>query len=100
MTKAALDAVTLGLAQDPFALNITANVIAPGPCGNRYQLAILEIRRGIGRTDRTSTHRGLQDVANLAHFRASRGSQWITGQYMAARRRISLVEGLVGRAAL
>jgi len=48
MTKAALDAFTVGLAQDLGALNITANVIAPGPVEtdiNSQFLSQPEIRR-------------------------------------------------------
>jgi len=87
MTKAALDALTLGLAQDLGPLNITANVIAPGPVEtdiNSQFLSRPEIRKGIEEQTALGRIGEVQDIANLARFLASSQSQWITGQYIAA----------------
>ena len=87
MTKAALDALTLGLAQDLGQLNITANVIAPGPVEtdiNSQFLSRPEIRKGIEEQTALGRIGEVQDIANLARFLASSQSQWITGQYIAA----------------
>jgi len=65
-TKAALDAFTLGLAQDLGPLNITANVIAPVPVETDINLQLLsrpEIRKGIEdrpRLDASATWRTLR----------------------------------------
>jgi len=87
MTKAALDAFTLGLAQDLGPLNITANAIAPGPVEtdiNSQFLSRAEIRKGIEEQTALGRIGEVQDIANIARFLASSQSQWITGQYIAA----------------
>ena len=59
MTKAALDAFTLWLAQDLGALNITANVIAPGPVETNINSQFLSKpeTQGDRGTDRTWAQR-------------------------------------------
>ena len=87
MTKAALDAFTLWLAQDLGALNITANVIAPGPVETNINSQFLskpETRKGIEEQTALGRSGSVEDIANVAGFLASTQSQWITGQYIAA----------------
>jgi NAD(P)-dependent dehydrogenase (short-subunit alcohol dehydrogenase family) len=57
---------------------------------NSQFLSQPEIRKGIEEQTVLRRIAEVQDIRNPAHFLASRGSQWITGQYIAARRRFRL----------
>jgi 3-oxoacyl-[acyl-carrier protein] reductase len=87
MTKAALDAFTLGLAQDLGTRKIMANTIAPATVETDINSQFLkkpEIRKQIesqtalGRIGQTA------DIANVAAFLASDDNTWVTGQYIEA----------------
>jgi 3-oxoacyl-[acyl-carrier protein] reductase len=87
MTKAALDAFTLGLAHDLGALNTTANVIAPGSVEtdiNPRFLSQPEIRQGTEEQTALRRFGEVREIADLARFLASRRSKRITGHYIAA----------------
>jgi NAD(P)-dependent dehydrogenase (short-subunit alcohol dehydrogenase family) len=87
MTKAALDAFTLGLAQDLGAQNITANTVAPGPVEtdiNSQFLSKPEIRKGIGQQTALRRVGDVEDIASVVRFLVSSQSRWITGQYIEA----------------
>ena len=74
MTKAALDAFTLGPAQDLGPLNIIANVIAPGAVEtdiNSQSLNKPEIRQGIEEQTALRRISEVKDIAELARFLAS-----------------------------
>jgi 3-oxoacyl-[acyl-carrier protein] reductase len=87
MTKAALDAFTLGLAQDLGQRGIIANTIAPGAVETDINVQFLqkpEIRKVI--EEQTALRRIGQttDVANVAAFLVSDDNTWVTGQYIEA----------------
>jgi NAD(P)-dependent dehydrogenase (short-subunit alcohol dehydrogenase family) len=73
-------------------LNITANVIAPGPVETDINSRFLtrpEIRKRNRRTDALRRIGEVEDIINLTRFLASNRSQWITG-HVAARGRFRL----------
>jgi NAD(P)-dependent dehydrogenase (short-subunit alcohol dehydrogenase family) len=87
MTKSALDAFTLALAQDLGQRGIAANTIAPGAVETDMNVQFLqkpEVRKQI--TDQTALGRigEPSDIANVAAFLASDENTWVTGQYIAA----------------
>jgi len=87
MTKAALDAFTLALAQDLGQRKIVANTIAPGAVETDMNVQFLqkpEIRKVI--EEQTALRRIGQaaDIANVAAFLASDDNTWVTGQYIEA----------------
>jgi 3-oxoacyl-[acyl-carrier protein] reductase len=87
MTKAALDAFTLGLAQDLGAQGTTANTVAPGAIETDINAQLLrqpEIRKGIEAQTALRRIGEVKDIADVVRFLASSQSQWITGQYIAA----------------
>ena len=87
MTKAALDALTLGVAQDLGQRRITVNTIAPGAIltdMNARFLNDLEVRKGIEAQTALRRIGKVEDIGNIVRFLASADSQWITGQYIEA----------------
>ena len=82
MTKAALDALTLGVAQDLGQRRITVNTIAPGAIltdMNARFLNDLEVRKGIEAQTALRRIGKVEDIGNIVRFLASADSQWITG---------------------
>lgn len=87
MTKAALDAFTLGAAQDLGARQITVNTVAPGAVAtdmNAQYLNDPSIRKGVEAQTALRRIGKVEDIANIACFLASSESQWITGEYIHA----------------
>jgi NAD(P)-dependent dehydrogenase (short-subunit alcohol dehydrogenase family) len=87
MSKAALDAFTLALAQDLGPRQITANTIAPGAVEtdmNSEHLQKPEVRDMIARSTALRRIGQVADIANAAALLASDDSAWITGQYIVA----------------
>jgi 3-oxoacyl-[acyl-carrier protein] reductase len=87
MTKAALDAFTLGLAQDLGQRNIIANTIAPGAVETDINAQFLrrpEIRKVIEEQTALRHIGEVTDIASVAAFLASDDNTWVTGQYIEA----------------
>jgi len=87
MTKAALDAFTLAVAQDLGARGIIANTIAPGVVETDINSQFLqkpEVRKQV--TEQTALGRigETGDIANLVAFLTSNDNTWVTGQYIIA----------------
>ncbi|HMF09559.1 MAG TPA: SDR family oxidoreductase [Thermoanaerobaculia bacterium] len=85
MTKAALDAFTLGLAQDLGRRKITVNTIAPGVVQtdiNAEALRPPEVRKMLEGQTALGRLGEATDIAGVAAFLASEESRWVTGQYI------------------
>ncbi|MGW3988017.1 SDR family oxidoreductase [Streptomyces sp. NPDC004830] len=86
MTKAALDYLTLSLAQELGSRGITVNAVAPGYTETEINptLSIPEIRR---RYSDASVFKRLgdpADIADVVSFVASDDARWVTGQWIDA----------------
>ncbi len=87
MTKAALDAFTLGLAQDLGSRNITANTIAPATVETDMNARFIsdpQVRKAIEAQTALGRIGEPRDIADVALFLAADESRWITGQYIEA----------------
>jgi 3-oxoacyl-[acyl-carrier protein] reductase len=85
MTKAALDAFTLGLSQDLGRRKITVNTIAPGVVQtdiNAEALRPPEVRKMLEGQTALGRLGEATDIAEVAAFLASENSRWVTGQYI------------------
>lgn len=87
MTKAALDAFTLALAQDLGRRKITVNTIAPGTVETDINAQFLqqpEVRNLIEGQTALGRIGEVADIAGVAAFLASADGGWITGQRIEA----------------
>lgn len=87
MTKAALDAFTLALAQDLGRRKVTVNTIAPGAVETNINAAALqkpEVRMLIEGQTALGRIGVVTDIANVAAFLASDDGAWVTGQRIEA----------------
>ena len=85
-TKAAVNAVTVSLAQELGSRRITVNAIAPGPTDTVSLRRIITLDEERALLDRTPLGRlgRPSDIADVALFLASEESGWINGEVIAA----------------
>ena len=87
MTKAALETMTMTLAQELGPRNITVNAVSPGATRTEANGAFFETP---GLVDFVTHHTALgrlgrgEDVADIVAFLASEDARWITGQVVDA----------------
>ncbi|MFE6410976.1 SDR family oxidoreductase [Streptomyces sp. NPDC057837] len=86
MTKAALDYLTLSLAQELGPRGITVNAVAPGYTETEINptLAIPEIRRRYSEASVFGRLGDPVDIADVVSFVASDDAGWVTGQWIDA----------------
>ncbi|MFE6199392.1 SDR family oxidoreductase [Streptomyces sp. NPDC057838] len=86
MTKAALDYLTLSLAQELGPRGITVNAVAPGYTETEINptLAIPEIRRRYSEASVFGRLGDPVDIADVVSFVASDDARWVTGQWIDA----------------
>ncbi|MFF9090566.1 SDR family oxidoreductase [Streptomyces sp. NPDC014991] len=86
MTKAALDYLTLALAQELGPRGITVNAVAPGYTETEINptLAVPEIRRRYSEASVLSRLGRPVDIADVVSFVASDDARWVTGQWIDA----------------
>jgi 3-oxoacyl-[acyl-carrier protein] reductase len=85
-TKAAVNAITVSLAQELGPRGITVNAVAPGPTDTASFRARLTKEGEQFLLDRTPLGRlgTPSDIASIVVFLASDGSRWITGEIISA----------------
>ncbi|CAM5668484.1 SDR family oxidoreductase [Streptomyces fumanus] len=86
MTKAALDHLTLTLAQELGPRGITVNAVAPGYTETEINptLAVPEIRRRYSEASVFGRLGDPADIADAVSFLASDDARWVTGQWLDA----------------
>ncbi|MFJ1977740.1 SDR family oxidoreductase [Streptomyces albogriseolus] len=86
MTKAALDYLTLSLAQELGPRGITVNSVAPGYTETEINptLAVPEIRRRYSEASTFGRLGDPADIADVVSFVASDDARWVTGQWIDA----------------
>ncbi|MFE0318852.1 SDR family oxidoreductase, partial [Streptomyces albogriseolus] len=86
MTKAALDYLTLSLAQELGPRRITVNAVAPGYTETEINptLAVPEIRRRYSEASTFGRLGDPADIADVVSFVASDDARWVTGQWIDA----------------
>jgi NAD(P)-dependent dehydrogenase (short-subunit alcohol dehydrogenase family) len=86
MTKAALDYLTLSLAQELGPRHITVNAVAPGYTETEINptLAVPEIRRRYSEASTFGRLGDPVDIADVVSFVASDDARWVTGQWIDA----------------
>ncbi|MFF7853709.1 SDR family oxidoreductase [Streptomyces sp. NPDC007904] len=86
MTKAALDYLTLSLAQELGPRGITVNAVAPGYTETEINptLAVPEIRRRYSEASVFGRLGDPVDIADVVSFVASDDARWMTGQWIDA----------------
>lgn len=86
MTKAALDYLTLALAQELGPRGITVNAVAPGYTETEINptLAVPEIRRRYSEASTFGRLGDPVDIADVVSFVASDDARWVTGQWIDA----------------
>ncbi|MEU8654254.1 SDR family oxidoreductase [Streptomyces sp. NPDC048737] len=86
MTKAALDHLTLSLAQELGPRGITVNAVAPGYTETEINptLSIPEIRRRYSEASVFGRLGDPADIADVVSFVASDDARWVTGQWIDA----------------
>ncbi|MET9395372.1 SDR family oxidoreductase [Streptomyces sp. NPDC006624] len=86
MTKAALDYLTLSLAQELGPRGITVNAVAPGYTETEINptLAVPEIRRRYSEASTFGRLGDPADIADVVSFVASDDARWVTGQWIDA----------------
>ncbi|MEV5433203.1 SDR family oxidoreductase [Streptomyces sp. NPDC052701] len=86
MTKAALDYLTLSLAQELGPRGITVNTVAPGYTETEINptLSIPEIRQRYSQASVFSRLGTPVDIADVVSFVASDDARWVTGQWIDA----------------
>jgi NAD(P)-dependent dehydrogenase (short-subunit alcohol dehydrogenase family) len=86
MTKAALDYLTLALAQELGPRGITVNAVAPGYTETEINptLSIPEIRRRYSDASVFGRLGAPEDIADVVSFVASEEARWVTGQWIDA----------------
>ncbi|WP_077799495.1 SDR family oxidoreductase [Streptomyces sp. JHA26] len=86
MTKAALDYLTLSLAQELGPRGITVNAVAPGYTETEINptLAVPEIRRRYSEASTFGRLGDPVDIADVVSFLASDDARWVTGQWIDA----------------
>ncbi|MFI5566912.1 SDR family oxidoreductase [Streptomyces sp. NPDC051740] len=86
MTKAALDHLTLSLAQELGPRGITVNAVAPGYTETEINptLAVPEIRRRYSEASTFGRLGDPVDIADVVSFVASDDARWVTGQWIDA----------------
>ncbi|MFE6364423.1 SDR family oxidoreductase [Streptomyces sp. NPDC057806] len=86
MTKAALDYLTLSLAQELGPRGITVNAVAPGYTDTEINptLAVPEIRRRYSEASTFGRLGDPVDIADVVSFVASDDARWVTGQWIDA----------------
>ncbi|CAL9392113.1 SDR family oxidoreductase [Streptomyces griseomycini] len=86
MTKAALDYLTLALAEELGPRGITVNAVAPGYTETEINptLAVPEIRRRYSEASVFGRLGDPVDIADVVSFVASDDARWVTGQWIDA----------------
>ncbi|MTE17697.1 SDR family oxidoreductase [Streptomyces sp. TRM43335] len=86
MTKAALDYLTLSLAQELGPRGITVNSVAPGYTETEINptLSVPEIRRKYSEASVFGRLGAPADIADVVSFVASDDARWVTGQWIDA----------------
>ncbi|ANB04316.1 short-chain dehydrogenase [Streptomyces ambofaciens] len=86
MTKAALDYLTLALAQELGPRGITVNAVAPGYTETEINptLAVPEIRRRYSEASTFGRLGDPVDIADVVSFVAGDDARWVTGQWIDA----------------
>ncbi|KAF3464221.1 SDR family oxidoreductase [Streptomyces sp. Tu 3180] len=86
MTKAALDYLTLALAEELGPRGITVNAVAPGYTETEINptLAVPEIRRRYSEASVFGRLGDPADIADVVSFVASDDARWVTGQWIDA----------------
>ncbi|MFJ7149022.1 SDR family oxidoreductase [Streptomyces sp. NPDC100445] len=86
MTKAALDHLTLSLAQELGPRGITVNAVAPGYTETEINptLSIPEVRRRYADASAFGRLGDPVDIADVVSFVASDDARWVTGQWIDA----------------
>ncbi|MFF8033121.1 MULTISPECIES: SDR family oxidoreductase [unclassified Streptomyces] len=86
MTKAALDYLSLSLAQELGPRGITVNTVAPGYTETEINptLAVPEIRRRYSEASVFGRLGAPADIADVVSFVASDDARWVTGQWIDA----------------
>ncbi|MFF8868289.1 SDR family oxidoreductase [Streptomyces sp. NPDC015139] len=86
MAKAALDYLTLSLAQELGPRGITVNTVAPGYTATEInpKLAVPEVRQKYAQASVFHRLGAPSDIADVVSFLAGDQARWVTGQWIAA----------------